>query len=123
MLNKDSSEIKDSEVDPQDQESPAKKEPTQPDEEENSVDGGVLPASVAVLGMKLGNHQRKDSESKSSVMGLSALGLESHRESVDPNNLLEDVAEGEEEQIPPLTVEKIESDMLKLPASDEEVSV
>ena len=40
-----------------------------------------IPTSSAILGMKLGGHDRKNSDSKSSIMGLSALGLESHRES------------------------------------------
>ena len=43
-----------------------------------------IPASAVVLGMRLGEHMRKNSDDKSSVMGLSALGLESHRESQDP---------------------------------------
>mmetsp|Transcript_8838 Transcript_8838/g.12101 ORF Transcript_8838/g.12101 Transcript_8838/m.12101 type:complete len:112 (+) Transcript_8838:2664-2999(+) len=41
-----------------------------------------IPASMAVLGMRLGEHGRKNSDGKSSMMGLSALGLESHRESL-----------------------------------------
>lgn len=39
-----------------------------------------IPTSSVILGMKLG-HDRKNSDGKSSMMGLSALGLESHRES------------------------------------------
>ena len=48
-------------------------------ESEEGLEG--LPASVALLGMKLGDHARKNSDGKSSMMGLSALGLESHRDS------------------------------------------
>ena len=42
-----------------------------------------IPTSSVILGMKLGElgHDRKNSDGKSSMMGLSALGLESHRES------------------------------------------
>ena len=61
-------------------------------EDDDMIDG--LPASSAILGMKLeggksgnarnmmGGHDRKNSDGiSSSIMGLSALGLESQRES------------------------------------------
>ena len=61
-------------------------------ESEDGIDG--FPASSVVLGMKLGDHVRKNSDGKSSMMGLSALGLESHRESLE--NLPELVVEEEQ---------------------------
>ena len=51
------------------------------EEEEEGMEG--IPTSAVVLGMKLGDHNRKNSDGKSSMMGLSALGLESHRESLE----------------------------------------
>ena len=54
------------------------------EDEEDDDDGFEgIPTSAVILGMKLGElgHDRKNSEGKSSMMGLSALGLESHRES------------------------------------------
>ena len=60
-------------------------------ESEEGIDG--IPASSVVLGMKLGEHVRKNSDGRSSMMGLSALGLESHRESLE--NLPELVVEEE----------------------------
>ena len=41
---------------------------------------------TGILGMKLGEHGRKNSDGRSSIMGLSALGLESHRESAENSN-------------------------------------
>ncbi len=61
-------------------------------ESEDGIDG-CFPASSVVLGMKLGDHARKNSDGKSSMMGLSALGLESHCESLE--NLPELVPEEE----------------------------
>ena len=61
-------------------------------ESEDGIEG--FPASSVVLGMKLGDHARKNSDGKSSMMGLSALGLESHRESLE--NLPELVVEEEQ---------------------------
>ena len=51
------------------------------DVDDDGLDG--IPTSAVILGMKLGElgHGRKNSEGKSSMMGLSALGLESHRDS------------------------------------------
>ena len=53
----------------------------------------MLPASSAVLGMKLGDHVSKGSIGKSSIMGLSAFDLESQRESQE--NLPEMPSEGQ----------------------------
>ena len=44
---------------------------------------GIPACSSVVLGMKLGDHLRKNSDGKSSMMGFSAFGLESHRESLE----------------------------------------
>ena len=67
------------------------------EDEEDEVDG--IPTSSAILGMKLGDHHvRKNSDGKSSMMGLSALGLESHRESCDnPSSDLQMIDQAESE--------------------------
>lgn len=44
-------------------------------DEDDEDEEGDLPASSAVLGMRLGEHMRKNSDGKSSIVGLSALGL------------------------------------------------
>lgn len=67
------------------------------DEEGEEADIDGFPASSAILGMQLGDHARKNSDGKSSIMGLSALGLESHRTSQD--NLPEPVDEQHLEQL------------------------
>jgi len=54
----------------------------QMENEEDVLDcDALLPASSAILGMKLGDQVCRSSAGRSSMMGLSAFGLESHRES------------------------------------------
>lgn len=67
------------------------------EEEEEDVEGEI-PINSKLLGMRLGEHIRNNSDGKSSFMGL--LGLESHHESVNevqpaitdsPQNMIEEI--------------------------------
>jgi len=66
-------------------------------ESEEGMEG--IPVSMGILGMHLGDHARKNSDGKSSMMGLSALGLESHRDSsqLENNQLFKELSEAAEE--------------------------
>lgn len=70
------------------------------DQSEEGMEGMEgIPTSSAILGMKLGEFGRKNSDGKSSMMGLSALGLESHRDSSQQDQqYLPELSEAAEEQ-------------------------